>query len=89
MRATVVLPDPDSPTMPSEPPAGTVKVTLSAAVRRPPPGRPYVLRSPSTANSGASCGTSAVIGRSSSVESGQGRGFGQSAAGRAAPVGQG
>ena len=54
IRATVVLPDPDSPTIPSEPPAGTVKVTPSAAVCRPPPGSAYVLRSPSTAGSGAS-----------------------------------
>lgn len=34
IRAMVVLPDPDSPTMPSEPPAGTVKSTSATAVWR-------------------------------------------------------
>lgn len=38
IRATVVLPEPDSPTMPSEPPGWTVKEMPSAAVSLPPPG---------------------------------------------------
>ena len=37
MRATVVLPEPDSPTSPSEPPFGTVKpMSLAAATGVPP-----------------------------------------------------
>src|SRR6202049_1844620 len=46
--ATVVLPEPDSPTMASEPPSGTENATSSTATRPP-----YSLRRPSTASTGS------------------------------------
>ena len=57
MRAVVDLPDPDSPTMPREPPARSVKPISSTATNssRPPRGERTwkVLRSPSTASTGS------------------------------------
>src|SRR5438445_10788690 len=50
-RATVVLPDPDPPTMASDPPSGTVKPTPSTAT-----SGPYSLRRFSTWSTGSGIG---------------------------------
>ena len=65
IRAVVDLPDPDSPTMPSEPPRASVKPMSSTATNssRPPRGERTwkVLRSPSTESTGSSASTRSAV----------------------------